>query len=160
LKLNDRLMGQTMKLVLLLNLLLQGCMNSKVPAPSFYVHLYYKTQNGADLLNPNTAGHYSEVQVVDLVTKNGVLTEVSTPIDSCANYVCQSAKSGLYYVQFHPEPTYKGTVIHAGSNNDTLTYVTVPMNSSYGIGKVLFKGQTIWSAPQKFTTSVSITIVK
>jgi hypothetical protein len=153
-------MVRAVKLVLLVNLLLQGCNNSRPLAPSFYVHVYYKNQNGDDLLNPNTVGHYDGVQVFDLVTKNGVLTSVSTPIDSCTNYICQSAKSGLYYVQFHPEQTYKGTVIHAGSNSDTLNYVTVPMNSTFGIGKVLYKGQIIWSAPQKFTTTVSVTIVK
>jgi hypothetical protein len=151
-------MVRAVKLVLLLNLLLQGCMNSRPLAPSFYVHVYYKNQNGDDLLNPNTVGHYSEVQVFDIVTKNGLLTSVSTPIDSCTNYICQSAKSGLYYVQFHAERTYKGTVIHTGSAKDTLTYVTVPMNSGYGIGEVLYKDQTIWS--KKSTTTVSVTIVK
>jgi hypothetical protein len=98
------------------------------------------------------------IQLTDIVTKNGVATEVTIRADSCSNYICQSAKTNLYYIQFSPTGYYEGTLIHHGSVVDTLTYSKVPMNDSFGISKVLYKGHVLWQRSN--TTFVSVTIIK
>lgn len=159
-------MKLTIRLFILANLCWWfGCANSKQLAPSFFIHLYYKTQNGDDLLNPVTNGNYSKdgIQITDIVTKNGVATEVTTPVDSCDNYVCQSAKTNLYYIQFSPDRYYGGTLIHHGSAIDTLEYSKLQLTGMYGyvIDRVLYRGQILWSrSPSKPYNNLSVTIIK
>jgi hypothetical protein len=151
--------------LLLALMFVAGCSNrgGPTPAPAFIGQLYYKSPSGANLLDPLTPGHLNkdEVTILDLVRKNGIVTVVASKInvtDSCANYVCQSPKTG-YYLDFVPDVGYEGTIVRFGSSRiDTLSYETVPMNSTSGVSKVLYKNQAIWTVRSKITFVMKMTI--
>jgi len=52
-----------------------------------------------------------------------------------------------------------GTIIRFGSSRiDTLGYETIPMNSTSGVSKILYKNQAIWTATSKITFVMKMTI--
>ena len=155
-------------LILICLMALSGCSNkhSVSPAPAFTAKVHYKSKAGEDLLNSSTAGHIdvSDVKVSSIVLRSGITTEIPTKLnalDPCPTYVCNSVTTG-YYVNFVPDFEYRGTLIRFGtSRTDTLSYETIPMNSSVGISKVLYKGHEIWALPTAYTsTDMDITIVE
>ena len=153
-------------LVWLTLLTLASCTKpSPTPAPVFSAELYYKTQNGADLLNAQTPGYFNKdgIKVFDTqVNGSGVL--VNSPSGNlCSGYLCQPDNTGFYSIQFVVRPTneLRGAVVQLSSSvMDTLTYqiISATPQSGYAVNKVSYKGQVIWS--RGMPTPVSITIVK
>lgn len=142
-----------------------------VPAPIFSSQIYYKTQGGADLLNPQTSGYFSKdgIKVLDVsISGNGALVNSPSSFNTytnltCSGYVCQPDNTGMYSIQFVVRPTneLKEALIQLNSSvTDTLTYqiVSATPQSGYAVNKVSYKGQVIWSKGSP--TPASITIVK
>lgn len=133
---------------------LTGCVqpSSLSVAPPFSGRLYYmKEYGGADLLNPNTVGHFNKdsITVSDLVMTNGTMKEMAQFTNCGYSYVCPPWGTGYFCISItydQRDLSRKGTLIHLGhSRVDTLLYETGPIKNYSGIGvtKVLYKGKTI-----------------
>ncbi len=138
-----------------LSLIIVGCVKpAPYPPPGFSLQLYYKTQSGADLLNPSVTGHFNKdsIMVLSRTIENGVQIEAPARMDSCTTYLCGPDNKGLYYIQFLPSVNYinsqkyNGSIIHLNSKTiDTLMYEPIAMNSGFGINKVLYKNNVVWT---------------
>jgi hypothetical protein len=150
-----------------------GCKVSPIPAPPFTAVVYYKSQGGADLLNPQTSGYFDKdgIRVLDVFTNaKGVSLTIPSHLNDyepspCSSYVCQPDATGFYSVQFVVNTLNNVTkeLIQLNTSvTDTLTYQTTSAAPEIGylVNKIFYKGQVVWTTGTDKVPSAVITIVK